>query len=323
MVVIQRAGDVIPQVVRALVDKRDAASAEFVFPDSCPECGSLAVRETRADGEEDAVTRCTGGLTCPAQARERLKHFVSRAALDIEGLGQKQIDDYWALGLIRAPQDIFTLAARHSDNPPEIWRYTSGSKDKIGTLKDSAVKLFAAIEARKTVDLDRFIFALGIRQVGETTARLLARHFGSLPALMQAAAQMAEGDMAARAELEALDGIGGTMLDAFVTFFSQPHNRESLEALAAAGVTPTPLAAIASDTAVGGKTIVFTGTLEQMTRAEAKARAEAMGAKVVGSVSAKTDILVAGPGAGSKLAKAQELGVQVLSEEEWVEIAAL
>ena len=323
MVVIQRAGDVIPQVVRALADKRDSASTTFIFPDTCPECGSHAVRETRADGEEDAVTRCTGGLTCPAQARERLKHFVSRAALDIEGLGQKQIDDYWALGLIRAPQDIFTLAARHSDNPPEIWRYTSGPKDKIGTLKDSAVKLFAAIEARKTADLDRFIFALGIRQVGATTARLLARHFGSLEALQAAAAQMAAGDMGARAELEALDGIGGTVLDAFVAFFSEPHNRESLAALAAAGVAPTPLAAIASDTAVGGKTIVFTGTLEQMTRAEAKARAETMGAKVVGSVSAKTDILVAGPGAGSKLTKAQELGVQILSEEEWVEIAAL
>ncbi len=323
MVTVQRAGDVIPQVVEALVAQRGADSAPFIFPATCPECGSRAVRETRADGEEDAVTRCTGGLTCPAQARERLKHFVSRAALDIEGLGQKQIDDYWELGLIRAPQDIFTLEARYADNPPEIWRYTSGSKDKIGTLKDSAVKLFAAIEARKSVDLDRFIFGLGIRQVGETTARLLARHFGSLGAMRATALEIASGDMPARADMEALDGIGGTMLDAFVAFFEEPHNLESLDALVAAGVTPTPLEAVAVDTAVAGKTIVFTGTLEQMTRAEAKARAEAMGAKVVGSVSAKTDILVAGPGAGSKLTKAQELGVTVLSEDEWVAMAAL
>lgn len=323
MVIIQRAGDVIPQVVEALVAQRGADSQAFVFPTSCPECGSHAVRETRADGEEDAVTRCTGGLTCPAQARERLKHFVSRAALDIEGLGQKQIDDYWELGLIRTPQDIFTLAARYSDNPPEIWRYTSGAKDKIGTLKDSAVKLFAAIEARKTVDLDRFIFGLGIRQVGATTARLLARHFGSLEIMRDTALKIAGGDMLARADVEALDGVGSTMLDAVVAFFEEPHNLESLDALTAAGVNPTPLEAVAADTAIAGKTIVFTGTLEQMGRAEAKARAEAMGAKVVGSVSAKTDILVAGPGAGSKLTKAQELGVTVLTEDEWVEMAAL
>lgn len=323
MVTIQRAGDVIPQVVEALVAQRADDSRPFTFPATCPECGSRAVRETRADGEEDAVTRCTGGLTCPAQARERLKHFVSRAALDIEGLGQKQIDDYWELGLIRTPQDIFTLQTRYGANPPEIWRYTSGSKDKIGTLKDSAVKLFAAIEARKSVDLDRFIFGLGIRQVGQTTARLLARHFGSLAAMRATALQIAAGDMSARADLEALDGVGGTMLDAFVGFFEEPHNLESLDGLVAAGVSPTPLDAVAADTAVAGKTIVFTGTLEKMTRAEAKARAEAMGAKVVGSVSAKTDILVAGPGAGSKLTKAQELGVDVLSEDDWVAMAAL
>ena len=323
MVTIQRAGDVIPQVVEALVAQRTDDSRPFTFPATCPECGSRAVRETRADGEEDAVTRCTGGLTCPAQARERLKHFVSRAALDIEGLGQKQIDDYWELGLIRTPQDIFTLQTRYGANPPEIWRYTSGSKDKIGTLKDSAVKLFAAIEARKSVDLDRFIFGLGIRQVGQTTARLLARHFGSLAAMRATALQIAAGDMSARADLEALDGVGGTMLDAFVGFFEEPHNLESLDGLVAAGVSPTPLEAVAADTAVAGKTIVFTGTLEKMTRAEAKARAEAMGAKVVGSVSAKTDILVAGPGAGSKLTKAQELGVDVLSEDDWVAMAAL
>lgn len=322
-VLVQRAGDVIPQVVQVLPNERAGDSAAYVFPDTCPECGSRAVRETRADGEEDAVTRCTGGLTCPAQARERLKHFVSRAALDIEGLGAKQIDDYWDLGLIRTPQEIFTLRERYATDPPEIWRYSSGSKDKIGTLKDSAVKLFAAIEARKTVDLDRFIFGLGIRQVGETTARLLARHFGTLDALRDAAVSIAAGDMVARADIEALDGVGGTMLDAFVGFFEEPHNLASLDALMAAGLRPKPLEAVAADTAIGGKTIVFTGTLEQMTRAEAKARAEAMGAKVIGSVSAKTDILVAGPGAGSKLTKAQELGITVLSEDDWVALAAL
>lgn len=322
-VVIQRAGDVIPQVVRSLLEHRAADSAPFAFPTACPECGSHAVRETRADGEEDAVTRCTGGLACPAQARERLKHFVSRAALDIEGLGAKQIDDYWQLGLIKSPQDIFTLRQRYQDNPPEIWRYGSGAKDKIGTLKDSAAKLFDAIDARKTADLDRFIFALGIRQVGETTARLLARHFGSVEAMVESCRQIAEGDMLARADLEALDGVGTTMLDALIGFFDEPHNRDSVAALLAAGVAPTPLEEIAGDTAVAGKTIVFTGTLEQMTRAEAKARAEALGAKVVGSVSAKTDILVAGPGAGSKLTKAQELGVTVMSEDDWVALAAL
>ena len=322
-VVIQRAGDVIPQVVRALTESRSAASTPYVFPDTCPACGSHAMRETRADGEEDAVTRCTGGLTCPAQARERLKHFVSRAALDIEGLGAKQIDDYWDLGLIRSPQDIFTLRTRYQDDPPAIWRYSSGSKDKIGTLKDSASKLFAAIDTKKTVELDRFIFALGIRQVGETTARLLARHYGSVPALMDDALAIAGGNQQARDDLEALDGVGATMVDALVGFFDEPHNVASINALIAAGVAPSPLPEIAADTAVAGKTIVFTGTLEQMTRAEAKARAEAMGAKVVGSVSAKTDILVAGPGAGSKLSKAQELGITILSEDDWVALAAL
>lgn len=321
MVVIQRAGDVIPQVVRVLEDKRPSDSKVFPFPTICPACGAVAEREVRDDGEADVVTRCSGGFTCPAQARERLKHFVSRAALDIESLGQKQIDDYWQLGLIRAPQDIFTLQARHENDPPEIWQYTSGSKDKIGTLKDSARKLFVAIEARKTADLDRFIFALGIRHIGETSARLLARHYLSLPAMMQAAQKMAAGDEAARSEIEALDGVGKALVDALIGFFGSAENCAAIDALLAAGINPTPPEEIATDTPVAGKTIVFTGTLEKMTRAEAKARAEAMGAKVVGSVSAKTDILVAGPGAGSKLTKAGELGVEVMTEDQWIELA--
>ncbi|MGB0698009.1 MAG: NAD-dependent DNA ligase LigA [Parvibaculales bacterium] len=319
-VIIQRAGDVIPQVVRVLTEERKPDSKPFDFPDTCPACGAMAAREIRDDGEADAVTRCSAGFTCPAQARERLKHFVSRAALDIEGLGQKQIDDYWALELIRTPQDIFTLQARFENDPPEIWQYTSGSKEKIGTLKDSARKLFAAIESRKTADLARYIFALGIRHIGETSARLLARHYLSLTAMMQAAQAMAAGDEGARSEIEALDGVGKALVDAFIGFFAVAENCAAIMALIEAGVTPTPPEEIATDTPVAGKTIVFTGTLEKMTRAEAKARAEALGAKVVGSVSAKTDILVAGPGAGSKLTKATELGVEVLTEEQWIEL---
>ncbi len=320
-VIIQRAGDVIPQVVRSLEEERKPDSKPFEFPAFCPACGTEAAREIRDDGQADVVTRCSAGFSCPAQARERLKHFVSRAALDIEGLGQKQIDDYWTLNLIRTPQDIFTLQARFENDPPEIWQYTSGSKDKIGTLKDSARKLFAAIESRKTADLDRFIFALGIRHIGETSARLLARQYMSLPAMMQAARAMAAGDEAARNEIETLDGVGKALVDALIGFFTSQDNCAAVSALVEAGVSPTAPEEIATDTPVAGKTIVFTGALKKMTRAEAKARAEALGAKVVGSVSANTDILVAGPGAGSKLTKATELGVEVLTEDQWVELA--
>ena len=322
-VTIQRAGDVIPQIVSVSVADREANAPAYEFPTHCPECGSVAQRELREDGTQDIVTRCTGGLICPAQARERLKHFVSRRAYDIDGLGQKQIDDYWALALIRSPQDIFTLKQRYSDNPPDIWRYGSGSKDKIGTLKDSAVKLFAAIDAARIIDLDQFIFALGIRHIGETSARLLARHFGSIENLQSQMMAILQGDMLARAEIEAIDGVGNIMVEALLGFFAEAHNRQTIEALLQAGVTPQALPEAAQDTAIAGKTIVFTGTLEKMTRAEAKARAEAMGAKVAGSVSAKTDILVAGPGAGSKLKKAEELGLDVLSEDQWIEMAAI
>jgi DNA ligase (NAD+) len=320
-VVVQRAGDVIPQVVKVVLEARLADSQAFVFPTQCPECGSAAVRDVDEDGKADVVTRCTGGLTCPAQARERLKHFVSRAALDIDGLGQKQIDEFWQADMVHTPQDIFTLQARFENNPPAKWLYANGPKDKIGTLKDSVKKLFKAIEARKTVDLDRLIFGLGIRHVGETTARGLARHFGSLEKLMQDVTKISQGDSLLRADLAAVDGFGETLLDSLEAFFSEAKNRESLQALLDAGVRPTPLEAVAQDTPVAGKTIVFTGTLVQMTRAEAKARAETMGAKVVGSISAKTDFLVAGAEAGSKLTKAQELGVTILTEDDWVALA--
>ena len=322
-VVVQRAGDVIPQVVKPVLDVRRADSEVFVFPSLCPECGSAAVRDVDEDGKADVVTRCTGGLTCPAQARERLKHFVSRAALDIDGLGQKQIDEFWQGDMVQAPQDIFTLQARFENNPPDKWLYANGPKDKLGKLKDSVRKLFRAIEARKTVDLDRLIFGLGIRHVGETTARGLARHFGSLEKMMQEVRQIGQGDTLLRADLEAVDGFGETLLESLVAFFQEDKNCECVQALLDAGVKPTPLEAVAQDTPIAGKTIVFTGTLVQMTRAEAKARAETMGAKVVGSISAKTDFLVAGAEAGSKLTKAQGLGVTILSEEDWVAIATL
>ncbi|MDC0147826.1 NAD-dependent DNA ligase LigA [Alphaproteobacteria bacterium] len=322
-VTIQRAGDVIPQIVSVSLQHRAPDAPAFVFPTHCPDCGSVAQREIREDGTEDIVTRCTGGLVCPAQARERLKHFVSRRAYDIDGLGQKQIDDYWALDLVRSPQDIFTLETRFGENPPEIWRYGSGSKDKLGRLKDSATKLFSSIAQARKVDLDRFIFALGIRHVGETSARLLARHYGSIEGLQAQVLLILDGDMLARSELEAIDGVGTTMTDALLGFFGEAHNRETIEALLQAGVSPQALPATAQDTPVAGKTIVFTGTLEKMTRAEAKARAEAMGAKVAGSVSSRTDILVAGPGAGSKLKKAEELGLEILTEDQWIAFAAL
>lgn len=215
------------------------------------------------------------------------------------------------------------MQARFEDNPPAKWLYANGPKDKLGTLKESVKKLFKAIEARKTVDLDRLIFGLGIRHVGETTARGLARHFCSLEKMMQDVRDMGRGDGALRADLEAVDGFGETLLDSLVAFFGEEKNCESVQALLTAGVRPTPLEAVAQDTPVAGKTIVFTGTLVQMTRAEAKARAETMGAKVVGSISAKTDFLVAGAEAGSKLTKAQGLGVTILSEDEWVALASL
>ena len=320
MVVIQRAGDVIPQIVSVIADARPADSVAYIFPQNCPACGAEAVRETREDGAQDVVTRCTGGLTCPAQARERLRHFVSRNAFDIEGLGSKQVDDFCDLGLIKSPPDIFHLESRYAAAPPDIWKYTSG-KNK-GLLKDSAKKLFAAIAARRNVELERFIFALGIRHVGETTALMLARHFGTIEAMQEAGQALAAGDAKMREELASLDGAGDTLVAALTDFFHEPHNRETIDALLAAGVAPIAPEAVAQDSEIAGKSIVFTGTLETMTRAEAKARAEVLGAKVVGSVSAKTDIVVAGPGAGSKLTKAEELGLQVFTEEDWAALLA-
>ena len=318
-VVVQRAGDVIPQIVEVLIEKREGEPQEYQFPDNCPACGAQAFHEIRADGEQDAVKRCSGGLSCPAQAKERLKHFVSRSALDIDGLGDKQIDEFWAYDLLRTPVDIFNLHQK-ADEAPDIWLYKSG-KNK-GQLKDSLTKLFMAIEKAKKPDLDRFLFALGIRHVGETTARLLARRYKTLEGFRDAILSMCEGHEASKEELASIDGVGNTMVESLLTFFAEPHNLDIINGLINVGVAPVSLPEAESNTPISGKIVVFTGTLTRMTRAEAKARAEMMGAKVSGSVSEKTDILVAGESAGSKLKKAEELGIEILTEDEWLDIAA-
>jgi DNA ligase (NAD+) len=307
---IQRAGDVIPQVLGVLVEKRPTDSKPYAFPTTCPACGSHAVREINPrTGREDVVRRCTGGLICPAQAVERLKHFVSRNAFDIEGLGAQRIEEFYKEGLITRPQDIFTLEERNR-------RSLSKLEDCEGWGETSVRNLFVAIEARRRISLDRFVFALGIRHVGETNARLLARHFGSFEQLRATARAAADRESESYAELTAIGGIGEVVAEAIVEFFKEPHNEEMLDALLEQ-VTPEPLEEVANESPVAGKTIVFTGSLEQMTRDEAKAMAERLGAKVAGSVSKKTDIVVAGPGAGSKLDKARGLGVQVMDEDGW------
>ncbi|GGE85796.1 NAD-dependent DNA ligase LigA [Stappia taiwanensis] len=311
---IQRAGDVIPQIVDVDLKKRPTDAEAFVFPTVCPACGSHAVRE---DGE--AVRRCTGGLICPAQAKEKLKHFVSRNAFDIDGLGDKQVEFFYELpredGGIHQPADIFTLEAR--DAASELKKL----RNRDGWGETSAANLFKAIDARRQVPLNRFIYALGIRHVGEGNAKLLARHYLTWDAF--AAAMKAASDPAseAYAELLDIDGIGEIVARAVIDFFAEAHNREAL-ALLLKEVTPQDLEkAEAGDSPVAGKTLVFTGTLERMSRDEAKARAEALGAKVSGSVSKKTDLVIAGPGAGSKLKKATDLGVEVISEDDWIALS--
>jgi DNA ligase (NAD+) len=310
-VVVQRAGDVIPKVIDVVLEKRPARAKPYEFPTVCPACGSHAVREVNPrTGKEDSVRRCTGGLICPAQARERLKHFVSRLAFDIEGLGEQRIEEFYGEGLIVRPQDIFTLEARDARSAKHI-------ADREGWGETSAKNLFSAIAARRTIALNRFIYALGIPHVGETSAKLLARHFGSFEALRGTALAGADRASEAFAELTAIGGIGEVVADAIVEFFRERHNEEMLDALLKQ-VTPEPLESAATDSPVAGKTVVFTGSLEKMTRDEAKAMAERFGAKVAGSVSKKTDIVVAGPGAGSKLDKAKDLGLQVLDEDAWL-----
>ena len=309
-VIVQRAGDVIPQVLGFIEDKRPADSVEYVFPTICPACGSKAVRELNpATGREDVAMRCTGGLICPAQAVERLKHFVSRNAFDIEGLGARQVEAFYQEGRVTRPGDIFTIEERDARSLKKL-------KDREGWGETSVKNLFAAIDEKRKIGLDRFIFGLGIRHIGETTARLLARTYVTIDALLVAMDEAGDEESAAYQELVAIDGIGAIAATALVQFFTEAHNREAIDALLE-NVSPEPIEAVARDTPVAGKTVVFTGSLEKMTRNEAKARAESLGAKVAGSVSAKTDLLIAGPGAGSKLKKATSLGVEVITEEGW------
>jgi DNA ligase (NAD+) len=305
-VVVQRAGDVIPQIFEVVLDKRPPGAEPYEFPHVCPVCGSAALREIdEKTGEADVVRRCTGTLVCAAQAVEGLKHFVSRNAFDIEGLGEKLIELFFTEGLIRTPADIFTLKARDGREKPPLREW-----EGFGEL--SARNLFNAIDARRSIALNRFLYSLGIRRVGETNARRLARHFGDWEALRAAA--RAEN---AAEELSSVEGVGPVVAEAVADFFAEPRNEAALDALVRE-VSIEPMESIAAGHPLAGKTIVFTGSLERMTRDEAKAIAERFGAKVSGSISAKTDLVVAGPGAGSKLAKARELKIETIDEEEWV-----
>jgi DNA ligase (NAD+) len=315
-VTVKRAGDVIPRVEAVDLSKRPADAKPYEFPTSCPVCGSDAVREHNPrSGKEDAVRRCTGGLICAAQAVERLKHFVSRDALDIDGLGDKQIEFFHADPdlPVKQPADIFTLARRDEANP------LKKLKHKEGFGEQSVAKLFAAIEDRRTPPLNRFIFGLGIRHIGETNARLLARNYGSFEALQAACLAAENPESEERAALDAIDGVGPTVVEALLQFFAEAHNQEMLARLLTQ-VAPQPLEEVASSSPVAGQIVVFTGALERMTRDEAKAMAERLGAKVAGSVSSKTNLLVAGPGAGSKLKDAAKHGVKVIDEAGWFEL---
>jgi DNA ligase (NAD+) len=312
-VTVQRAGDVIPQVLGFIEEMRPKTAVPYEFPKLCPACGSHAVREINPrTGKEDVVRRCTGGLICPAQAVERLRHFVSRNAFDIEGFGAERIDLFYKDGLIARPQDIFTLEERDK-------RSTRRLMEREGFGETSARNLFAAIAARREIALNRFIYALGIRHVGEATAKELARHFGSAQALEETAIAAQDRDSEAWSDLTSIEGIGEVVAEALVDFFGEPHNREIVDELLEQ-VTVTRLEAAAASSPVSGKTVVFTGSLEKITREEAKAMAERLGAKVSGSVSKKTDLVVAGASAGSKLAKARELGVETIDEEAWLKL---
>lgn len=331
-VVVQRAGDVIPQVVEVLLEKREKGVEVFDFPEICPACGSPAVRSIDEKTEkEDAVRRCTGGFICPAQAVERLKHFVSRNAFDIEGLGVKQILAFYEEGRVMAPADIFTLESRDAKSLKRL-------KNAEGWGEKSAANLWKAIDVRRVIGLDRFIYGLGIRHVGETTARDLAKHYGTveswleqmvlagqvddrvgddLPEHERGALDDAGSD--ALQKLQNIDGIGNVVAESLVVFFKDEESLKQVRALLdEITVEPVVVEDIASS--ITGKTIVFTGKLEMMGRGEAKALAERLGAKVAGSVSKNTNMVVAGPGAGSKLKKAEEFGVEILTEQQWIDL---
>ena len=308
-VVVQRAGDVIPQLVRVVLERRPKGTKAYKMPEICPICGSHAVREINPKtGEPEAARRCVNTLSCPAQAVERLRYFASRDAFDIEGLGEKTVAEFFEDGLLKEPADIFLLEKRYGKGAKSIM-------EREGWGEQSAVKLFRAIDVRRKISLDRFILSLSIPHVGETTARLLARNYHSADAFLKSM----ESDHAEE-DLDAIEGIGDVMARAIKAFFDEKHTREAIAHLLAHIEVIDVAAPAISNSAVAGKTVVFTGTLEKMTRNEAKARAESLGAKVAGSVSKKTDLVVAGPGAGSKLKNAQEFGVKVISEDEWLQL---
>jgi len=336
-VVIQRAGDVIPQIVRVVLEKRPADAVPYDFPHTCPVCGSPATREhNEKTGKEDSRRRCTGEMICPAQAVERLRHFVSRGAMDIEGLGAENIELFFSAGLLRNAADIFTLRDRRPEVQQALFERREAqarereaqkgvSRKKVLTAEERTYegldKLFAAIDARREPELDRFIFALGIPHIGETTGAALARTFGTVEEWVRVGKETAAAEDP-KTVFPSVDGIGGTVIEAMVDFFGNPRNDDVLDALLVQ-VRPKPyVVTVSADSQVAGKTVVFTGSLEKMTRGEAKAMAERLGAKVAGSVSAKTDIVVAGPGAGSKLKDAEKHGVLVLDEDAWLELVA-
>ncbi len=307
---IQRAGDVIPQVLQVLTEKRPRGTKDYEFPKKCPcPLHTPVVREINAAGEEGVRFRCSGEFACPHQKTEHLKHFVSRRAFDIDGLGDKQIDLFFERGWVKEPADIFTLEARNGRIKLE---------EEEGFGETSVRNLFGAIDARREIALDRFIYALGMRHVGDTTGLALARGYGSWGAFHDACLKVAQGDEETRAEMDALDQIGDTVIDSIAKYFGEKHNRDIVERLTRQ--VKILDAEKPKDSPVAGKTVVFTGSLEKMTRDEAKATAERLGAKVAGSVSKKTDYVVAGPGAGSKLDKAREAGVTVLTEDEWFKL---
>ena len=317
-VLIQRAGDVIPQVLDVDIQKRRSDAIEFVFPEKCPKCGSHAIREINPKtGKKDAVRRCTGGFICPAQAVERLRHFVSRNAFDIDGFGEKQVEELFSYSLanggVRVPADIFTLKKRNENSETKL-------ETREGWGEKSTVNLFAAIEERRSISLNRFIFALGIRHVGETTAKILARTFGSWTEFRNAATVAKDTESEAWQDLVSIDGIGDIIAQSIVEFFAESQNLDALNSLLDEVTPVDDEGVVALDNEVSGKTVVFTGSLEQLTRDEAKVQAENLGAKVSSSVSKKTDLVVAGPGAGTKLKKAEELGVAVVSESDWLEL---
>jgi len=309
-VVVQRAGDVIPQIVDVLIDKRPRDAKPFHFPKKCPcDLHTDVVREETATGDQSARARCTGEFACPYQKTQHLMLFVSRRAFDIEGLGEKQIELFFDKGWVKEPADIFTLEKKHK----------SELLEEEGYGETSVRNLFNAIELRREISLDRFIYALGIRHVGGTTALALARSYGSWKAFHDAALKVAKRDEEVIAEMDALDQIGNTVIEAIASYFVEKRNRDIVERLINE-VRVLDAEKPTSDSKIAGKTVVFTGSLEKMTREEAKAQAERLGAKAAGSVSRKTDFVVAGPGAGSKLAEARKLGVKVLSEDEWLKL---